>query len=67
MTIAYGKRTENMWFGLSTDSKPLTQPGYADVFYETDTGNTWIWTGTNWVEYILSPTLLMSPPVWNDN
>jgi hypothetical protein len=51
MTIT---RSSNAWFGLSTDLKPgmaggLTGiPSTGDTFKETDTGKSWVWTGSVW-------------------
>ena len=37
------------WIGLSTDTKP-TPTHIGSTFYETNTGQNWIWDGTSWVE-----------------
>ena len=36
------------YIGLSSDTKPVDARGL-DRFYETDTGSTYIYTGTQWV------------------
>lgn len=40
----------NRWMGLSTDTKPSSPAGAGHRFIETDTGKTWLWTGTAWTE-----------------
>ncbi len=46
-TVILVKNT-NFYIGLSTDTKP-TSPGYAAVFYETNTGKEYIYNGSAWV------------------
>jgi hypothetical protein len=44
-------RSANAWFGLSTDLKPGSPGGLVstgDTFKETDTGKSWVWTGSAW-------------------
>ena len=41
------------WVGLSSDTKPTASTATIDPgaeFYELDTGDNWIWDGTDWVE-----------------
>lgn len=60
MAITNGPVATTMWIGLSTDTKPLAGVQFAAMFYESDTGKTYIWTGSNvnapasgqWVEYL---------------
>jgi len=37
------------WIGLSIDTKPTEAP-VGSTFFETNTGQGWIWDGSNWVE-----------------
>lgn len=39
------------WIGLSTDTKP-TPDNVGSRFYETNTGQEWVWNGSEWVEDI---------------
>ena len=39
--------------GLAADQKPTNVP-VGITFYETDTGNTWYWSGTAWMNAFLS-------------
>lgn len=39
------------WIGLDSDTKPITGKA-GSTFYELNTGQGWIWDGTNWVEDI---------------
>lgn len=50
MTISkQGDRIE-VWYGLSTDTKPATaRIPIGSKFVEYDTGKVWVWVGT-WVE-----------------
>jgi hypothetical protein len=41
---------EVRYLGLSTDTKPTLYVLTGTRFYETDTGNTYIYTGTAWSE-----------------
>lgn len=36
--------------GLSTDTKPTTNVLVGTKFYETDTGSTYIYSGSTWVQ-----------------
>ena len=36
--------------GESTDTKPEEGIGYGSRFYELDTGDTYFWNGSAWVE-----------------
>jgi len=48
------------YYGLSTDTKPtLAQGDAGSSFYETDTGDTYVWSGSAWV--------LVSPCTWLNN
>jgi len=41
------------WQGLSTDTKPtLTDADSGSTFYELNTGEAFIWSGSEWVEDI---------------
>jgi len=37
------------WVGLSTDTKPTSGP-VGSTFFEVNTGQNWIWNGTDWIE-----------------
>lgn len=39
------------WIGLSTDTKP-TPDMVGSTFYETNTGEGFLWNGSEWVEDI---------------
>ena len=39
------------WIGLSTDTKP-TPDKIGSTFFETNTGQEFIWNGSNWIEDI---------------
>ena len=39
----------NRWIGLSTDTKPSSSVNAGDKFYETNTGNDYIYNGSAWV------------------
>jgi hypothetical protein len=41
---------EVQYVGLSSDTKPTLSILVGTQFYETDTGNTYIFTGSTWVE-----------------
>ena len=64
MAVVSGTRSNTLFIGLSSDSKPAAQVDFAAQFYESDTGKTYIWTGSNrqspdlgqWVEYFQPPT-----------
>lgn len=48
MTVVGPYDTPKKYIGASTDTKPTTvSPG--DKFYETDTGKTFIYSGSTWV------------------
>lgn len=47
---AYLVTTIKKFIGLSTDTKPLISIPVGSVFYETNTGQPFIWNGNNWVE-----------------
>lgn len=54
--IKVGPARNITWLGLSTDVKPVNdqdslKPNMGDVFYQTDNGQAFIWTGTAWVPY----------------
>ena len=59
MAITSGPVTKTLFIGLSSDTKPVTGVEFAAQFYESDTGRTFIYTGSNvnapafgqWVEY----------------
>lgn len=38
------------YIGLSTDSKPTTDTPPGSIFRELNTGQRWIWDGSNWIE-----------------
>lgn len=42
--------------GLSSDTKPSPDGHYGDTFYETDTGNTYLWTNAGWVQVHALPS-----------
>ncbi len=45
--------TIQRWVGLSTDTKPTpTAQQAGSTFYETNTGEAFIWNGAEWVEDI---------------
>ena len=49
MTVVLIKQRKS-FVGLSTDTKPMLRSGDAgSSFYETDTGDSYIWTGGSWV------------------
>jgi len=58
MAVTSGPVTKTLFIGLSSDVKPQGAE-FAAQFYESDTGRTFIWTGSNviapsfgqWVEY----------------
>jgi len=60
VAITNGPISRSLFIGLSGDTKPLAGIEFAAQFYESDTGKTYIWTGSNvpgqnvgqWVEYI---------------
>ena len=37
------------WIGLDSDTKP-TPSHTGSTFYELNTGQEWLWDGSNWVE-----------------
>lgn len=43
--------TIQRWIGLSTDTKPTSAPE-GSTFFETNTGQGWVWDESNWVEDI---------------
>lgn len=50
MTVKLITSTQQ-WIGLSTDTKPTPdKPG--SKFYEANTGQEWVWNGSEWVEDI---------------
>ena len=60
MAITTGPVSRTMFIGLSADQKPTAGVEFAATFYEYDTGETYIWTGSSanapslpgqWVEY----------------
>jgi hypothetical protein len=71
MAISTGPWPTTLCIGLSSDQKPTSGIQFATLFYEYDTGITYIWTGTsvqasgqvptlsNWVEYM--PAYPMNP------
>ncbi len=42
--------TIQRWIGLSTDTKPTTNVKVGSTFYETNTGQGFMWDGDAWVE-----------------
>ena len=38
------------YIGLSTDTKPTTRVRVGYEFYETDTGDTYLYSGSAWVQ-----------------
>ena len=58
-----------VYYGLSTDVKPTpTAPGawgerVGSIFYETDTGDRFIYDGTQWLRYISAVAQLTSDPM----
>ena len=48
MTVKFVTSIQN-WIGLDSDTKP-TSPPAGSTFYETNTGQGWIYNGSNWVE-----------------
>jgi len=48
MTIKFVTRVQK-WTGLDSDTKP-TSPPVGSTFHETNTGQDWIYDGSNWVE-----------------
>ena len=53
MTLAW--KAGNMIMGLSSDTKPTTNLPTDFTFYETDTGNNFIWNGTTWATINRAP------------
>lgn len=51
MAVTFGVESRTLYIGLSTDTKP-TGADFSAKFYEHDTGITFIWTGSSWVEYL---------------
>jgi len=51
--------TIQRWIGLSTDDKP-TPDLVGSTFYETNTGQAWVWNGSNWVEDIALTVALIA-------
>jgi hypothetical protein len=46
-----GPFDNEMWYlGLSTDTKPTEKTDIGTTFFETDTGKTFIYTGSAWVQ-----------------
>ena len=64
MAISIGPLPKTLALGLSSDQKPTSGIEFATLFYEFDTGITYIWTGQSvqaagavpslgaWVEYL---------------
>ncbi len=50
MTVQLIARTDS-WVGRSGDAKPASASA-GSTFYETDTGKTWTWNGSSWIENI---------------
>ena len=42
-------RSQNSFFGLSTDVKPTSGIRAGIEFVEQDTGNSFVWTGSTWL------------------
>lgn len=52
MTVVMGPTPRYQWQGLSGDTKPTDQRvGINDIFFETDTGNFFIFGGSAWAAY----------------
>jgi hypothetical protein len=45
------------WIGISTDTKP-TSPATGSTFFETDTGRTYYYNSSAWVEQVVSSSVL---------
>jgi hypothetical protein len=58
MAVVRGTRSNTIFMGLSSDTKPVGDIELSAQFYEYDTGKTYIWTGgivppaAGWVEYL---------------
>ena len=48
MTVKFVTKVQR-WMGLDSDTKP-TSPPVGSTFYETNTGQDFIYNGSNWVE-----------------
>lgn len=52
MAITLAASPRYLWQGLSGDTKPTDgRPGINDLFFETDTGNFFIFNGVSWSAY----------------
>lgn len=52
MTVTYGRTPRYQWQGLHADVKPTdSRVGVNDLFFETDTGNEFIYNGIAWAAY----------------
>lgn len=52
MTVTYGAAPRYEWQGLHADTKPTdSRVGVNDLFFETDTGNIFIYNGISWAAY----------------
>jgi len=49
MTVTGPYDSSKKWLGLSTDTKP-TDIAVGTEFYETDTGKTFIYSGSAWIQ-----------------
>jgi hypothetical protein len=47
--IINNKDTTKTFYGLSTDTKPTTDMIKGNKFFEINTGNVYMWNGTQWV------------------
>lgn len=55
MTVTLGPTPRYQWQGLSSDTKPTgITVGVNDIFFETDTGNYFLYSGTGWNPYTTS-------------
>lgn len=78
MAIASGPRSNTLYIGLSSDTKPVgLSVEFSAQFYEYDTAKTYLWTGSSrqapdqgqWIEYLpmlpvfIDPTTAMTPQI----
>lgn len=52
MTVTYAGSPRYLWQGVHADTKPTSGlVNVNDLFFETDTGNTFIYNGASWASY----------------
>lgn len=51
MTVSGPYEHSLSYTGLSTDTKPTERTNVGTKFYETDSGKTFVYTGSTWAEF----------------